>query len=231
MKGKIFMNGTENNLKLKDLEAELIQFIQAKNPTYPLDTELTLQQILNYRYAFINQLLNDEIKATETFNENYHKEIENKKFQTKNLNKSFDKQVTFGDKVSDKIAKFGGSWPFIISFIVFLALWIILNATGLLFKPFDNYPFILLNLALSCLAALQAPIIMMSQNRQSVRDRIEADNDYEINIKAEIEIDSLHQKMDYLMTTKWQHIIQLQQLQIEMLTLLQKSEEKQANLK
>ncbi|MBS7576485.1 DUF1003 domain-containing protein [Enterococcus sp. MMGLQ5-2] len=225
------MNGTENNLKLKDLEAELIQFIQAKNPTYPLDTELTLQQILNYRYAFINQLLNDEIKATETFNENYHKEIENKKFQTKNLNKSFDKQVTFGDKVSDKIAKFGGSWPFIISFIVFLALWIILNATGLLFKPFDNYPFILLNLALSCLAALQAPIIMMSQNRQSVRDRIEADNDYEINIKAEIEIDSLHQKMDYLMTTKWQHIIQLQQLQIEMLTLLQKSEEKQANLK
>lgn len=219
------MSDTKTTLRLNELEPELIQFILTKNPTYTADFELTFQQILNYRYAFINQLLNDEIKATETFNESYHKEIENKKFQTKNLNKSFDKQVTFGDKVSDKIAQFGGSWPFIISFIIFLALWILFNATGLLFKPFDKYHFILLNLALSCLAALQAPIIMMSQNRQSVRDRIEADNDYEINIKAEIEIDSLHQKMDYLMTTKWQHIIQLQQLQVEMLTLLQQNNE------
>lgn len=217
----------QNTTKISELELELLGYIQSKNPAAQETDEITYRQVLDYRYAYINQLLSEEMNATEAFNENYHEKIQRKDLQTKNLNKALAKQETFGDKIADKIAEFGGSWPFIITFIVFLLAWIVLNATGLFFKPFDKYPFILLNLALSCLAALQAPIIMMSQNRAAERDRAQADNDYEVNVKAEVEIDSLHQKLDYLMMTKWQHIIQLQQLQVELLTFLQEAEDEE----
>lgn len=217
----------QNTTKISELEPELLGYIQSKNPAAQETDEITYRQVLDYRYAYINQLLSEEMNATAAFNENYHEKIQRKDLQTKNLNKALAKQETFGDKIADKIAEFGGSWPFIITFIVFLLAWIVLNATGLFFKPFDKYPFILLNLALSCLAALQAPIIMMSQNRAAERDRAQADNDYEVNVKAEVEIDSLHQKLDYLMMTKWQHIIQLQQLQVELLTFLQEAEDEE----
>nr|WP_311824602.1 DUF1003 domain-containing protein [Enterococcus hulanensis] len=104
-----------------------------------------------------------------------------------------------------------------IAFIFILVAWITLNTFPLFFEPFDKFPYILLNLALSCLAAIQAPIILMSQNRQTERDRVEADNDYEVNVKSEVEIHLLHEKIDYLMESKWQHLTELQQLQIELL--------------
>ena len=104
--------------------------------------------------------------------------------------------VRFGQKLADSIARIGGSWGFIISFLVFLVLWAVLNAWLLGMKAFDPYPFIFLNLVLSMVAALQAPVIMMSQNRQAERDRIDASHDYEVNLKAEIEIMALHEKLD-----------------------------------
>lgn len=133
------------------------------------------------------------------------------------MNDALKLKETVGQRVADGIAKFGGSWTFIILFILVLIAWIILNTLPLFFEPFDKFPYILLNLALSCLAAIQAPIILMSQNRQADRDRVEADNDYEINLKSEVEIHLLHEKINYLMDTKWQHLIELQQLQIELL--------------
>ncbi|WP_438777572.1 DUF1003 domain-containing protein [Enterococcus sp. DIV0170] len=130
---------------------------------------------------------------------------------------------------SNDIAKFGGSWTFIIFFILVLAAWITLNTFPVLFEPFDNFPYILLNLALSCLAAIQAPIILMSQNRQTERDRVEADNDYEVNVKSEVEIHLLHEKLDYLTESKWQLLIELQQLQIELLQEITKHSDQEKN--
>lgn len=118
---------------------------------------------------------------------------------SKDVNNTQDENLTIGQKIADKIAAFGGSWPFIISFGVVLAVWIISNAVILKVKAFDPYPFVFLNLILSCLAAIQAPIIMMSQNRQSERDRLTASNDYLVNLKSEIIIEDLHYKLDLLM--------------------------------
>jgi uncharacterized membrane protein len=118
---------------------------------------------------------------------------------SKNINESHDKNLTLGQKTADKIAAFGGSWPFIIIFGLILTSWVVINTILLRSKAFDPYPFILLNLFLSCLAAIQAPIIMMSQNRHAEKDRLSAANDYLVNLKAEIIIEDLHQKIDILM--------------------------------
>ena len=140
----------------------------------------------------------------------------------RNINREYDDQLTFGQHVADKVASFGGSWTFIIIFGSIIVGWIILNSIMLVVSKhtFDPYPFILLNLMLSMLAALQAPVIMMSQNRQSVKDRLDAAHDYEINLKAECEIANLHEKLDELREKKWAELVEMQQEQIRLLTKL-----------
>jgi uncharacterized membrane protein len=134
----------------------------------------------------------------------------------------WQEQITFGERLADRVADFGGSWKFIVMFFGVMALWIGLNV-GLFFaKPFDPYPFILLNLTLSCLAAIQAPIIMMSQNRQEARDRLRARNDYRINLKAELEIRQLHEKLDHLLQRQWERLIEIQEIQIEIMNEMTK---------
>lgn len=130
--------------------------------------------------------------------------------------------ATLGQRLADGIALFGGSWTFILLLLAFLLFWAVLNTEilGPRNKAFDPYPYIFLNLFLSMLAALQAPVIMMSQNRQTVKDRLHAANDYEVNLKAKIEIRELHEKFDALRERDWEHLVQLQQRQIEMLTEL-----------
>jgi uncharacterized membrane protein len=127
---------------------------------------------------------------------------------SKNINHSQSKILSLGERISDKVAEVAGSWAFIISFCLILSFWIILNAR-LLLKPYDPYPFILLNLILSCIAALQAPVIMMSQNRQEQKDRIRAENDYKVNLKSEVIIEDLHNKLDKLIENQEQIILRL----------------------
>jgi uncharacterized membrane protein len=129
----------------------------------------------------------------------------------------FEQQLTFGERLADKIAEFGGSWRFIIIFFVILSLWIAINSLTLILKPFDPYPFILLNLILSCLASIQAPIIMMNQNRQEDKDRLRAEHDYRINLKAELEIRHLHEKIDHLLMNQWQRLLEIQEIQMELM--------------
>jgi uncharacterized membrane protein len=136
---------------------------------------------------------------------------------TKNINNLFTKDSSFGDKLSDKIAEFGGSWKFIIIFFSVLAIWIALNSISLFKAHYDPYPFILLNLILSCLAAIQAPIIMMSQNRQADKDRLQAEMDYKINLKAELEIRHLKAKLDQLSSHQWQRLLEIQKLQTDLI--------------
>jgi uncharacterized membrane protein len=120
------------------------------------------------------------------------------RLQIRNVNDLVDERMTFGERIADAVARFGGSWTFIICFGVFLALWMGLNTAFFIAQPPDPYPYIFLNLILSCIAALQAPIIMMSQNRQAAKDRVAADQDFQVNIKAEFAIQQLHRKIDDL---------------------------------
>jgi uncharacterized membrane protein len=124
---------------------------------------------------------------------------------------------TLGERAADRVAAFGGSWTFILWFTAVLFVWIAANAAGVLPQPFDPYPFILLNLVLSSLAALQAPVIMMSQRRQETKDRLRAQNDYMVNLKAELEIRQLHEKIDHQLAQQWDKLAELQQIQIELL--------------
>lgn len=125
-------------------------------------------------------------------------------------------EPSFGGRVADAVASFGGSWPFLGTFAFIIVVWMLTNVV-LLSQPFDPYPFILLNLALSCLAAMQAPVIMMSQNRQASKDRERAAHDYEINLKAELELQLLHEKLDHLLLVEWQRLLDIQATQTEML--------------
>ena len=139
----------------------------------------------------------------------------------RDTNQAFLDDRTVGQRMADRIAAFGGSWPFIGLFMLFLAGWMALNSVLLARRgAFDPYPYILLNLILSTLAALQAPVIMMSQNRQAQRDRLNAANDYEVNLKAELEIRALHEKLDGLREADWAELVRLQQVQIQMLQRL-----------
>ncbi len=138
--------------------------------------------------------------------------------KTKDPNQVFDAQLTFGQRVADKIATFGGSWSFIGIFFTALVAWMIINQEVV--RPFDPYPFILLNLVLSCVAAMQAPVIMMSQNRQATKDRIDARSDYEVNLRAEVEILSLHAKIDALRELQWDQLLRQQEEQTEAISKL-----------
>ena len=146
-------------------------------------------------------------------------EVLHKARVARDVHRSFLDTRTLGEQLADTIAQFGGSWPFIMLFLAFLVVWVVLNTTLLAAprQPFDPYPFIFLNLILSMVAALQAPIIMMAQNRQGARDRIEAASDYQVNLKAELEIQRLHEKLDGLRESQWADLVRMQQKQIEML--------------
>jgi uncharacterized membrane protein len=146
----------------------------------------------------------------------------------RNVSQDFSEQMTFGQKLADKVASFGGSWTFISIFAVLLVIWVLLNSFILIrySESFDPYPYILLNLFLSMLAAIQAPIILMSQNRQAYKDRLSAEHDYEVNLKAELEIMTLHEKIDLLREKQWSELISIQQEQLGLLSQLIKDPKK-----
>ena len=150
---------------------------------------------------------------------------------SRNASDLFESKMTFGESLADRIASFGGSWTFILLFFALLTGWVVLNVLILtrIGNPFDPYPFIFLNLILSMLAALQAPVIMMSQNRQAAKDRVAAAHDYEVNLKAELEILGLHKKVDTLREQQWIELLEMQQRQIHLLTKLVGAADSQAD--
>ena len=147
------------------------------------------------------------------------------------VDERYESGLTFGQRLSDRIAQFGGSWRFIILFGTILFAWVLINSIALFFKPFDPYPYIFLNLILSCLAAIQAPIIMMSQNRQEEKDRLRIMHDYQVNLKAELEIRQLHQKLDHLLSNQWERLVEIQEVQMELLTEMRSSRTTAINAK
>lgn len=210
----------QDYVHLKTIDTDIRSFILQKNKKLTIESQIPFITFMNYHFEYIKEKIIQDQNETKKINQEMLEQLKNKQIISQNLNTTINQKATFGQKSADAIAKFGGSWPFIFLFVVILGSWILLNTVHFFGLSFDRYPFILLNLVLSCLAAIQAPIIMMSQNRQAARDRIAADHDYQTNLKAELEISLLHEKIDYLMSQQWQQMLELQQLQIELLTQL-----------
>jgi uncharacterized membrane protein len=166
---------------------------------------------------YIDSLLKTENQQLDRLHEIVRLSIEEEEMITRKLCETDESAMTFGERLSDKVAKFGGSWRFIIIFMAVLWIWILVNSLILGAKAFDPFPYILMNLILSCIAAIQAPIIMMSQNRKEAKDRQRAENDYMVNLKSEIEIRNLHRKMDLNMEDQFQHLFEIQQKQLELM--------------
>ncbi|MBA3006355.1 MAG: DUF1003 domain-containing protein [Proteobacteria bacterium] len=171
----------------------------------------------NYRAKYVHSLLESEKGEMTVLEQDVLHSIREHELLAKNVDAEFEQKWSFGERLADRIASFGGSWSFLICFGTFLVLWIAMNSLVLLWRPLDPYPFIFLNLILSCLAAIQAPIIMMSQNRQEAKDRIRSEHDYQVNLKAELEIRHLHDKMDHLLSHQWDRLAQIQEIQVDLL--------------
>ncbi|MBY0434151.1 MAG: DUF1003 domain-containing protein [Cyclobacteriaceae bacterium] len=175
---------------------------------------------------YVQELLNTENQHLNKLHKIVTKSIEEEELLSRELSERQGKiKLTFAERLADRVASFGGSWTFIIWFGATIFIWILLN-TVFFAKGFDPYPFILLNLILSCIAAIQAPVIMMSQNRQEKKDRQRNENDYLINLKAEMEIRSLNEKMDLSLVDQFKHLCDIQQKQLEMLMRIQSMLEK-----
>ena len=178
---------------------------------------ICLDDLQKYQYQYVQLLLETEKGELTDLELEVIKGLQEQEILTRNPEAQFDSGLTFGQRLADRIATFGGSWSFIIMFAVILFAWIFVNSYLLVTRPFDPYPFILLNLVLSSLAALQAPVIMMSQNRQEERDRLRALHDYQVNLKAELEIRQLHQKIDHLLSHQWERLVEIQEIQMELI--------------
>lgn len=210
----------------KMIRKSIFDSIKKEYPDFNMDSLLSISELNYFREKYISSFLLKEASELSELEKTVIKSLKNKHTILPQLEDDAS-QITFGQKIADKVAEFGGSWTFILSFLFFLILWICLNAFILLNKGFDPYPFILLNLILSCIAALQAPVIMMSQNRQEEKDRKRSKNDYMVNLKSELEIRMLHEKIDHLIMHQEQSLIELQKVQIDMMNdIISKIEKK-----
>lgn len=196
---------------------EIESLIRKDYPDWTDKSKICANDYFKYRDMYILKLIEEETGSIKNLENDVLKSIKENDIVTMNINNSIQENLKIGEAISDKVALFGGSWKFIIVFFSLLFAWIILNSIILLQSAFDPYPFILMNLILSCIAAIQAPIIMMSQNRQEKKDRIRSENDYKINLKSEIEIRTLHEKVDHLLLDQWSKMMEIQEMQIEAL--------------
>ena len=196
--------------------------IRAEHPEIKRDDLICQDCRSKYRSDYVGKILETEKGEMTQLEKAVVDSMSAEELIARNVDAEFKTKLTVGDRISDKVASFGGSWAFIIGFGVVLVIWITANSIALMTKPFDPFPFILLNLVLSCVAALQAPVIMMSQNRQEAKDRLRSEHDYQVNLKAEIEIRQLHVKLDQLLTHQWQRLLEIQKLQIDLMEDLSK---------
>ena len=193
------------------------ELIRQQHPDWDSGHVICISCLHGFRTRYVAKALEEQRGELSTVENAVIESLQEQALLSRNLETEFDTKLTFGERLADKVAAFGGSWRFIITFGVIIAVWIGVNSIMLLMRPFDPYPFILLNLVLSCLAALQAPIIMMSQNRQESKDRLRSEHDYQVNLKAEIEIRQLHIKLDQLINHSWQRLLEIQQVQTELI--------------
>ena len=199
----------------------VVNLIRKAYPEWSPEGFVCADDLKRFRYDYVRSLIETERGELSDLEKAVVESLASHEILSMHVDQEYDSTLTFGQRLSDRIASFGGSWRFIIIFFCILVLWVAVNSIIWAFRPFDPYPFILLNLILSCLAAIQAPVIMMSQNRQEAKDRLRASHDYQINLKAELEIRQLHQKLDHLLSRQWERLVEIQEVQIELLNEMQ----------
>ena len=188
-----------------------------EHPDWDPNGYISIVELNRLRHEHVERMLEKEKGEMTDLEREVVNSIKNAEILSRNVEKDIQERYTLGQRVADRVAAFGGSWRFIGIFAGFILIWISINVYVLIHRPFDPYPFILLNLILSCLAAIQAPVIMMSQNRQETKDRTRSENDYRVNLKAEIEIKQLHEKLDHIIIHHNRRILEIQQIQIDLL--------------
>ncbi len=204
----------KNLIDIDTVRPSLAARIRADHPTLADGALVSAQEIARYRTLYVQDLLKAESGELSDIDHQVAESLAKQETLSENIEQGYAEKRTFGERLSDHLAKFGGSWTFLIVFAMFLAIWMLINSVHNA-QPFDPFPFILLNLILSTIAAVQAPIIMMSQRRQEEKDRLRSLNDYRVNLKAELEIRHLHEKIDHLINNQWQRLAEIQQLQLE----------------
>ncbi len=195
----------------------IVEVIKRTHPDWSSTGFICIPDLNHFREEYVKDVLVKGKGEVSYLEEEVVRSLKEHEVLSSNINVEFDRKLTLGERLADGVASHAGSWHFIGIFMGVLLIWVCVNSIVLIQKPFDPYPFILLNLILSCIAAIQAPIIMMSQNRQETRDRLRAEHDYRVNLKAELEIRHLHEKMDHLLMTQWQRLLEIQEVQTELM--------------
>jgi uncharacterized membrane protein len=213
----------------KTLRPSIFNNIQKENPQFSLDSYISLSEVKYYIKKALSDYLVSKIGELSDLEKTVLASVTDSNTLIDKLKIGDEQQPTIGERIADKVASFGGSWTFIISFGAFILVWIVINVYWFLNRGYDPYPFILLNLILSCLSALQAPVIMMSQNRTEDRDRTSAKNDYMINLKSELEIKNLNEKVDYFIDSLQQEYLELQKFHNNIIDALNRIEMKSGN--
>lgn len=191
--------------------------IRQEHGEWDVDGWICTEDLQNFRHKYVQHLLQEEKGEISSLDQEVLESLKQHEILVRNPVAEHVAGLSFGQRMADRFASVAGSWGFILIFTGILLFWILINTVQLFRQPFDPYPYILLNLVLSCIAALQAPIIMMSQGRQETRDRLHAQLDYQVNLKSELEIRHLHQKIDHLLSHQWERLIEIQEIQMELI--------------
>ena len=207
----------------------LANLIRIEHPAWDENGYISLQELSKYRDKYVRSMLSDEKGELSSIDMEVVNSLKTSAVLSRNINEEVIEHLAFGQRIADKVAEFGGSWTFIIIFFSMILVWMLVNIIFLATRAFDPYPFILLNLVLSCIAAVQAPVIMMSQNRQETKDRLRALNDYQVNLKAELEIRQLHEKMDHLLIKQGQRVLEIQEIQLDLMEQIFNLSQKMSN--
>lgn len=205
------------------LREPIAALIRAEHPSWTPEDYICHQDLARIRSQYVHALLESERGDLSNLEHEVLESLRKHELISANIEDELEEQRSLGERLADRMASFGGSWTFLVCFGAFIFLWILVNSLVLYWRPADPYPFILLNLLLSCLASIQAPIIMMSQNRQEAKDRLRSQHDYQVNLKAELEIRTLHEKVDHLLSHQWERLAQIQEIQIDLLGELRRN--------
>ena len=209
--------GQGETIQGQDIRPRIFNLIQEMHPSFTKNDFMSLDELNEFRRMYLSKLMEEERGELAQIDKDVLLAIKSNKILSENVEEEHENPLTLGEKMADGIAQFGGSWTFILFFFGSILFWILLNIFWYNNQGFDPYPYILLNLVLSCLASIQAPIIMMSQNRQEQKDRIRSEHDYQINLKAELEIQILSEKLDHLLIHQNRKLLEIQEMQIDYL--------------
>jgi uncharacterized membrane protein len=195
----------------------IVEIIKKTKPDWSSTGFICIPDLNRFREEYVKDVLAKGKGEVSVLEDQVIRSLKEHELLSTDVNAEFDRKLTFGERIANRMAEYAGSWRFIGIFMAVLFIWICINTIVLIHRPFDPYPFILLNLILSCIAAIQAPVIIMSQNRQEAKDRLRSEHDYRVDLKAELEIRHLHEKMDHLLMTQWQRLLEIQEVQTELM--------------